>query len=400
MNVLMGSSVESFSIVCGRIPAYVNVSIFRGSSGTDEVHLVVRPTAYAAFADQLDWIGRAYQNALSSLKLDQATAVFRRFSCSDLSNQAAALRACPLANPNGADDACAVSWVRQAAAPPAKAALWAYHVSSPGSELDKTAEGNALTLRRGALSHHWTTGVTCPDRNTSYDQTRGIFENYEAWLHGRELTLADNVIRTWFFVQNVDLNYHGLVQARKEFFAQHGLTADTHYIASTGIEGAHADLAAKVAMDAYAISGVQPGQIEYLSALDHLSPTHVYGVTFERGTSVAYSDRKHLFLSGTASIDREGRIVHPGDVSRQLDRTIENMEALLKNGGADWADMCMFIVYVRDPSDLTLAFRQMRKRFGETPVEIVVAPVCRPGWLIEVEGIAIAPNCNPALPDF
>jgi len=34
------------------------------------------------------------------------------------------------------------------------------------------------------------------------------------------------------------------------------------------------------------------------------------------------------------------------------------------------------------------------------PVQVVVAPVCRPGWLVEVEGLAIIPASNPDLPPF
>jgi enamine deaminase RidA (YjgF/YER057c/UK114 family) len=123
-------------------------------------------------------------------------------------------------------------------------------------------------------------------------------------------------------------------------------------------------------------------------------------VTFERGVSVAYRDRKHIWISGTASIDRKGAIVHPGDALRQLDRTMENVEALLRNAGAALRDSCMFIVYVREPSDLAVAQAAVRERLGETSIQIVVAPVCRPGWLIEVECQAIAEASSPALPAF
>lgn len=36
--------------------------------------------------------------------------------------------------------------------------------------------------------------------------------------------LADNCIRTWFFVQNVDVNYAGVVKARNEVFVTQNLT--------------------------------------------------------------------------------------------------------------------------------------------------------------------------------
>ena len=394
------SYMKSFSIGSLTVPVSVNVSRFEGQSGVDEYHLVVLPTEYESFDTQLEWVSLAYREALDSLGLDTQTAVLRRFFCSDLSNQKAALEARPFSNPRNADQPCAISWAGQAPVPPAEVALWAYHVSDPNGELDKIQDGASLTLTRGDISHHWTTGINCLTGNTSYDQTRGIFKEYDAFLRARGLSLADNVIRTWLFVQDIDANYQGLVIARREFFAERGLTPDTHFIASSGIEGRHADVAAKVSMDAYAISGVRSEQIEFLAALDHLSPTHFYGVTFERGTSVAYRDRKHVIISGTASIDHRGNILYPGDVSRQLDRTIENIEALLKQAGAALEDMCAFIAYVRDPSDQAIARQQMRDRFGDVPLEVFVAPVCRPGWLIEVEGNAIVAASNPALPDF
>jgi enamine deaminase RidA (YjgF/YER057c/UK114 family) len=385
---------------CGVLPASVNVSHFHGQSGVDEYHLVVRPKGYGSIDTQLEWLSSAYRDALDLLGLDSRTAVLRRFFCSDLPNQAAVLEAHSFSNPCNPDDPCAVSWVCQPPVPPAKAELWAYHVSDPGRPLHKSQDGMTLTIGRGGLSHHWTIGITHVAADASYDQTRAIFATYEAFLRARGLSLADNVIRTWLFVQNVDANYQGMVAARREFFAQHGLTPDTHFIASTGVEGGHTDVAAKVAMDAYAISGLLPQQIEFLAAQDYLSPTHIYGVTFERGVAIAYRDRKHVIISGTASIDRDGKIVHPGDVSRQLDRTLENVEALLNRAGATFKDVCAFVVYVRDPSDFAIARRQMRKRCGEAPVATVAASVCRPGWLIEVECQAIVSACNPELPAF
>jgi enamine deaminase RidA (YjgF/YER057c/UK114 family) len=214
------------------------------------------------------------------------------------------------------------------------------------------------------------------------------------------MTLADNLIRTWLFVQNIDANYQGMVAARKEFFAEHGLTPETHFVASTGIEGTSANPASKILLDTYAIGGVRQEQIKYLSALDHLSPTHLYGVTFERGTSIAYRDRKHIFLSGTASIDHQGKILYEGNLSGQIDRTVENVEALLKPAGATLKDMCVLIAYVRDPGDQAFVWKQIRERFGDIPMDVIVAPVCRPGWLVEIEGMAIIPASTPELPAF
>jgi enamine deaminase RidA (YjgF/YER057c/UK114 family) len=242
--------------------------------------------------------------------------------------------------------------------------------------------------------------MASPAAESTGVQTRSLLEKYAGQLHARGMTLSENTIRTWFYLQNIDVNYREFAAARSELFAMHGLTPGTHFIASTGIEGAHSNLDAKVAMDAYAISGICPGQVEHLAAPEHLSPTHIYGVTFERASSVAWRDRKQVFISGTASIDRFGQIMHPGTVERQLGRTLENIEALLGRAGASITDMAVFLVYIRDPGDYEIAWRMMRERFGDAPVEVLTAPVCRPGWLIEVEGMAIIHASNPELPEF
>jgi len=72
----------------------------------------------------------------------------------------------------------------------------------------------------------------------------------------------------------------------------------------------------------------------------------------------------------------------------------------LKSASATMKDMQHFIVYVRDPSDTAIIWKQMESKIGDKPFEVVTAPVCRPGWLIEIEGIA-AVECNyPELPAF
>jgi hypothetical protein len=41
-----------------------------------------------------------------------------------------------------------------------------------------------------------------------------------------------------------------------------------------------------------------------------------------------------------------------------------------------------------------------RERFPGRPYVIVHAPVCRPGWLIEMECMAVKQVNNPSLPAF
>ena len=134
--------------------------------------------------------------------------------------------------------------------------------------------------KHNRYTQYWT-GGSCNRASNSEYQTRLLLNDYVLQLTEQGCKLANDCIRTWFFVQNVDVNYAGVVKARKEVFITQDLTEKTHYISSTGIEGRHADPNVFVQMDTYAVKGLQTGQIQFLYAPTHLNPTYEYGVTFE-----------------------------------------------------------------------------------------------------------------------
>ena len=138
-----------------------------------------------------------------------------------------------------------------------------------------------------------------------------------------------------------------------------------------------------------------------MSAPENMNPTHEYGVTFERGTKVTYGDRSHYYISGTASIDNKGNIVFQNDVLKQTERALINIKALLSGYNADIDDLKIMIVYLRDYSDYQVVNNYLKGRFnGSIPYIILNAPVCRPGWLVEIEGIAINNHKNDMYEDF
>lgn len=231
----------------------------------------------------------------------------------------------------------------------------------------------------------------------SYEQTRMIFDKYMEILQKENAALASeetkmtmerNLVRTWIYVTDIDVNYHGVVVARNDVFDQEGLTADTHYIASTGIGGATPVRHAAVGIDFLTVPNIKEEDKKYLKALNHLNPTHEYGVSFERGTRLTLSDKEMFFISGTASIDKHGDVVYEGDVIRQTGRLLENIGALLKDGETTMNDIQYFIIYLRDISDYHTVEKMMQQFYPQIPHIIVEARVCRPGWLIEMECIA------------
>jgi len=373
------------------IPVAVNYSSFKGSSGIEEFHFSFTPEEYSDFKTQLKWIYSAYIKTLKIKGLEEETSIFRRFFCSDLYNQIIYLKEMEFSNPDDDKNPTSISLITQPPLPYAKVSLWVYHIKG---KIEKKKEGKNVSVKIGDLIHNWTTGLINTESNSIYQQTKKIIEDYIEMLKKENMKLSENTMRTWFFVQNIDLDYKEFVASRREIYEKNGLTKDTHFIASTGVGGSYFDLRAKVVMDAYSISKIKKQQIKFLSAPDYLSPTYVYGVTFERGVSITYSDRKNIIISGTASINNKGEIMYPNDVIKQTERTLINIEALLKNENATLDDMMIFIVYLRDPSDYYFIEKMIKEKIKNAPVIFASASVCRPGWLIEIEGMATIPSSS------
>lgn len=221
-----------------------------------------------------------------------------------------------------------------------------------------------------------------------YEQTLRLFEMYIDAAKVARTEMKTHLVRTWIYVADIDTNYSSVVKARNDIFSRHGLTPETHFIASTGIGGYSAIRQAKVAIDFLTYPDIKEHDKKYLQALNHLNPTHEYGVAFERGTRVNLGDEQEYFISGTASIDKNGSVLHIGDVKAQAIRLLDNIEALLKDGEATLEDVNYFVIYLRDPSDYSIVDEYMQNRFPRTPRVIVYAKICRPEWLIEMECMA------------
>lgn len=360
----------------------IQLNRFEPEEGMAEYQLLLSGTdPTLPFTEQAEHLWQAYIRVMREELADKKTCpVMRRYFVSDAANQSDWLQAWELEN-----GCCAYSIVQQPPLNGAKVALWCYLLTDV--TVEQASEGLWQVAHEG-YRHYWIGGLTARATDAE-QQTRLLLGDYVMRLMNQRMTLSANCLRTWLFVQNVDVNYPGVVKARRELFVTQGLTEKTHYIASTGIEGRHADPDVCVQMDAYAVEGLRPEQIQQLYAPTHLNPTYEYGVTFERGTAIHYPDRTQVFISGTASIDNQGNILHEGDVTQQAERMMENISVLLAEAGATIDDITQAITYLRDPADYALVSRYFATHYPHLPQLIVLAPVCRPGWLIETECWAV-----------
>ena len=369
----------------------IEISAFSSGNGIKEWHAILHVEPHGEmFLGQYQRICTGESRLMAIPELQGAQVVFKRYFLSDSTNQQ------PLMQEDGSH--CTISYIQQPPLDGSKVALWIHMLQGADIEYQADQAGSTIVTHNG-YRHIWTMGMM-DNHGDSYQQTHSLLTEYEKNLSTQHATMADNCIRTWFFVRDVDTQYHGLVVARRNYFNYIGLTADTHYISSTGIGGNPSDPKALVQLGAYAVTGFQPEQQRYLYAPTHLNRTSDYGVTFERGTLMQYGDRDHVYISGTASIDNRGEVVHVGDIRKQTLRMWENVEKLLEEAGMTMEHCAQIIVYLRDTADYEVVRRMFHERFPSIPTVITLAPVCRPTWLIEMECIAIKENSNPRFSAF
>lgn len=374
------------NLVKGRVKC--NVSKFEMECA--EMHVILSVEKNNPFKKQFNDL----KLALKELDLEDTCLVFKRLYASDIhtaSSVANELNHCVKNDQSG------LSLIQQTPLSSARLVLYLY--STDGEFKDVSTLNGVTVHSRPSYKYLWFSNLEANERENAYDQTSFIFSKLNNNFRKENLVIAKNLIRTWLFVSDVDKNYVGVVEARKEFFDGCGLLKDTHYIASTGIEGQSPNIKAYVSMDAMAVGGIEEEQIEYITAPNYLNPTHEYGVTFERATVVNFGDRRHFYLSGTASINSRGEVVKVGDVLGQAERVVENINALLHNARFELDDMMYLIVYLRDQYDYEIVKKYLLHVVGQIPTLFVLAPVCRPDWLIEIEGIAVQKH-KSAYPDF
>jgi enamine deaminase RidA (YjgF/YER057c/UK114 family) len=126
-------------------------------------------------------------------------------------------------------------------------------------------------------------------------------------------------------------------------------------------------------------------------AYDYAKPS-----SFSRGMRIDLNGLVILLISGTASIDEEGKSVHIGDFRAQMRRTYQNITRLLESESCTWHDIVRTTCYLRDIDRDYEAFNEERTAFfkeqGLDPLPAstgIEAKLCRPELLVEIEAIAM-----------
>jgi 2-iminobutanoate/2-iminopropanoate deaminase len=126
-------------------------------------------------------------------------------------------------------------------------------------------------------------------------------------------------------------------------------------------------------------------------AYDYKKPS-----SFSRALRLDFGEYKVLLISGTASVNEEGKAEHIGDFKAQLWRTYRNITTLLSAEGMTWHDVVRTTNYLRDIERDYEEFNKIRTTFyswhGLDPLPAstgIQARLCWETLLVEIEVYAV-----------
>jgi enamine deaminase RidA (YjgF/YER057c/UK114 family) len=223
-----------------------------------------------------------------------------------------------------------------------------------------------------------------PDNQSKsqFSQSQNIFEKAHKILESCDLGFSDT-IRTWLFADDILSWYGQLNKARNEFFEHHDIY-NKLIPASTGIGVANPYNKALIAQ--LLVVSPKNKNVEAHSINSPLQcPALNYKSSFSRAVKLGAPDHSRIYISGTASIDKEGNSVFRGDTRAQLEFTMRMVKAILNETDMDWSDTVSSIVYFKHRQDFGLFDDYCQKQNIKLPHIKVQADACRDDLLFELE---------------
>ena len=301
------------------------------------------------------------------------------------STTASALRDCPL-----------VSYVPQRPMGGRLVAEILYIKGNPEVEMRE----DYVVLRSGGCEEILTQGVRFPSSGDIGEQSSKVFDRIGNILERESFAVSD-IVRQWNYISHITSvsegvqNYQLFNDARSDFYET--TEWSNGYPAATGIGCDSGGVMVVV----YAIKGFKGVGKPIDNPLQ--IPAHKYsGEVLASGKEAVRTTPKFergrllgniVFVSGTAAIKGENS-EFSDDARVQAKEAIDVVEHLVapSNISKDCVNFRFDLlrVYVRRPQDMEVIQNIFKAHFRDIPTHFLIADICRPELLLELEGVGRA----------
>jgi enamine deaminase RidA (YjgF/YER057c/UK114 family) len=215
------------------------------------------------------------------------------------------------------------------------------------------------------------------------EQTLGLLESMQSILQTNGFDMTD-IVRTWFYNDDILSWYAEFNRVRTGFYKQTGLY-DHRIPASTGVGIFHPENKACIAHVLAIKPTTEAVSIETVESPLQCSATR-YGSSFSRAAIVKYAGASRLYVSGTASINNEGKTIYLDDLQGQIKQTYKVVEEILTSCQMSYANIVSGVIYFARHRDIAI-FNQMieQQQIPVFPAVFSENVVCRGDLLFEIE---------------
>ncbi|MCC4769623.1 RidA family protein [Methanosarcina sp. DH2] len=112
---------------------------------------------------------------------------------------------------------------------------------------------------------------------------------------------------------------------------------------------------------------------------------------------VVTGQMKTIYIGGQDAVDASGAIVGKGDIKKQTEQVLANLQTALQAGGAELEHIVKWNVYVVQGQPLQPAFEAFQQLWGQRSdppaiTMVFVSGLANPDFLVEMDAIAVVPQ--------
>lgn len=267
-------------------------------------------------------------------------------------------------------------------------------------------ETGATCLFHRENTHVFIGSVQSNEKNGCLSNAQKVFDTIDELFKMNNFPV-NLIVRQWNYLEDI-IGFDGEKQKYQEFnnvrsiFYQHHFN-ETGFPAATGIGMNRGGIIIEfVAIKSDVVISKPVDNPEQIAAHNYSKNVLVGNgcvlkttPKFERARFMEMFDKKLIFISGTASIVGE-KTVGIDNAAEQTKVTIQNIQRLYS------ADVLAQIskkelmakygharVYIKNRKDFPIIKKTFKTYFGKLPVVYILADICRPNLLVEIEGKVI-----------
>jgi enamine deaminase RidA (YjgF/YER057c/UK114 family) len=219
-------------------------------------------------------------------------------------------------------------------------------------------------------------------------QTRQVFQQLERLLSLVRMDFSQ-VVRTWFYLDRLLDWYDDFNGVRSQFYGERGLLGRCPASTAVGVSN---DAGAALLVHLLAFEPRHSGIVVAPADSPRQGSALDYGSAFSRATKLRSSTTTCLYVSGTASIDPQGRTLFEGNTARQTEQTFAVVGALLSRHGLGFSDVTCATGYLPDLTEVPLV-RPLWTQHLALPLNLYQADICRRELRFELELCAEKSPC-------